>query len=219
MIDMMKSYSRIFITLAFLAVSVTSGAKSTALSTFIEKVAASCVSFDYSFSAKSQGTTMKGDGNVKVQGSAFFLVGNGLEIWCDGKTRWTVDRDAEEAVVENVMDYGDELAANPALLVTSVDTFFTEISFGKSQVGGKTVDVSTLKPNSEEDNSMEIVGLKLYFKTGTSLLTGAWVEFADGTVTDLTISNLKYSERTNEKESFRFDEKTLDSSYVITDLR
>jgi hypothetical protein len=33
------------------------------------------------------------------------------------------------------------------------------------------------------------------------------------------VSNLKFQEKRKEKESFRFDEKTLGSSYVVTDLR
>jgi len=38
-------------------------------------------------------------------------------------------------------------------------------------------------------------------------------------VSNFTITNLRFEEAGKSKESFRFNEKTLDSSYVITDLR
>lgn len=66
---------------------------------------------------------------------------------------------------------------------------------------------------------MDIAGLKLFFKSGTATLVGAEVTLNDGSVSDFTITNLKFEEAGKSKESFRFDEKTLDSSYVVTDLR
>ena len=38
-------------------------------------------------------------------------------------------------------------------------------------------------------------------------------------VSEFTITNLKFEGAGKSKESFRFNEKTLDSSYVVTDLR
>ena len=66
---------------------------------------------------------------------------------------------------------------------------------------------------------MDISQLKLFFKTGTAELIGAEVKLNDGSVSEFVIKNLSYSDKTEKKESFRFDEKTLDNSYVITDLR
>lgn len=215
----MRTFSRIFICLLAAVLCVPAGAKSKTLSGFISKVAESCVSFDYSYSAQVQKSKMKGSGSIKVQGNSFFMEGNGIEVWCDGKTRWTIDRAAEEAVIENVEDSADEYAANPALLVTSIDDSFSEVSFGPSQFGGKAVDSSVLNPLNKAENQMDIAQLRLYFKSGTSVLAGAQVKFKDGTVTVFTVSSLKYTAPENEKESFRFNEKTLDSSYVITDLR
>ena len=51
------------------------------------------------------------------------------------------------------------------------------------------------------------------------MLVGAEVTLNDGSVSDFTITNLRFEETGKSKESFRFDEKTLDSSYVVTDLR
>lgn len=216
----MRTLSRIFIVIiALTAMSPVSVAKSKTLDAFVGKVSSSLVSFDYSFTMPTRKAKMTGEGNVKVQGSSFKVDGNGLEIWCDGRTRWTIDRISEEALVESVDDSYDSYATNPALMIASVDNAFKEVSFGGSKFGGKIVDASVLSPLSRGKSSMDIAGLKLFFKSGTTTLVGAEVTLNDGSVSNFTISNLSFEESGKTKESFRFDEKTLDSSYVITDLR
>ena len=211
----------IIIAAALLAFCPLSSAKSKTLETFIERVSSSLVSFDYSFSMRSAKSKAKltGEGAVKVQDDAFVMDGNGLEVWCDGSVRWTVDRVAEEALVENVDDSAESYATNPALMVTSVDSAFEELSFGVSSFQGKTVEASVLSPVHKGRYSMDIAELRLYFKSGTPVLVGAEVKLNDGSVSEFIIRDLTFSDRLDTKESFRFDEKTLDDSYVVTDLR
>ena len=205
---------------AALLFGLTAGAKSKTLESFISKVSSSLVSFDYSFSMQSvkSKTKMTGSGSVKVLGNAFRMEGDGMEVWCDGSTRWTVDRLSEEALVESVDDSYDSYATNPALMITAVDDAFNEDSFGATKFQGKVVDASVLTPVRKGKYSMDIAQLKLFFKSGTSELVGAEVKLNDGSVSEFTLSGMEYSE-INEKESFRFDEKTLGDSYVVTDLR
>ena len=82
----MKKTVIIITAVALLLSGVQSGAKSKTLGAFIEKVNSSLVSFDYSFSMQTPASKSKmtGKGKVKIQGSSFFLEGNGLEVWCDG---------------------------------------------------------------------------------------------------------------------------------------
>ncbi len=211
----------IIIAAALIAICQYSGAKSKTLEAFIGKVSSSLVSFDYSFSARSvkSKAKMTGEGTVKVQDNAFVMDGNGLEVWCDGSIRWTVDRMAEEALVENVDDSAESYATNPALMITSVDSAFEEVSFGVTKFQDKAVDASVLSPLRKGKYSMDIAQLKLFFKSGTTDLVGAEVKLNDGSVSEFIIKNLSFSERLETKESFRFDEKTLDDSYVVTDLR
>lgn len=211
----------IIIVLALLASCFWAGAKSKTLERFIGKVSSSLVSFDYSFSMRSSSSKAKmtGEGTVRIQGNAFMLEGNGLEVWCDGSERWTVDRVAEEALVEDVDDSGDSYATNPALMITAVDSAFNEISSGASRFQGKAADVSVLSPVVKGKYSMDISGLKLFFKSGTSDLIGAEVKLNDGSVSEFVIKNLVFSDPLETRKSFRFDEKTLDDSYVVTDLR
>ncbi len=122
----MKTITRILITLmaALLVLPEVSFAKSKTLDTFVSKVSSSLVSFDYSFTMPTKKAKMTGNGSVKVQGTSFIVDGNGLEIWCDGKTRWTIDRISEEALVESVDDSYDSYATNPALMIASIDNAF-----------------------------------------------------------------------------------------------
>lgn len=216
-----KTITRIFIAIfvAALVFPQTSSAKSKTLDAFVSKVSTSLVSFDYSFTMPTKKAKMTGNGKVKVLGTSFFVDGNGMEIWCDGKTRWTIDRVSEEALVESVDDSYDSYATNPALMISSVDEAFREVSFGASKFEGKVADASVLSPVNKGKGSMDISSLKLFFKSGTTVLTGAEVTLNDGSVSNFTISNLRFEDAAKSKESFRFDGKTLESSYVVTDLR
>ena len=217
----MKKTAIIIAAAALALFSIPSGAKSKTLGSFIDKVSSSLVTFDYSFTMQTTKTKTKmtGSGNVKVQGNAFFMEGNGMEVWCDGSTRWTIDRFAEEALVESVSESYDSYATNPALMITAVDDAFNEVSFGTSKFQGKAVDASVLSPVHKGKYSMDIAELKLFFKSGTSDLVGAEVKLNDGSVSEFSITGMTFSAQAEKKESFRFDEKTLDDSYVITDLR
>ena len=60
-------------------------------------VETNCVTADYSFLMQEK---ISCSGTITVQQPCFKVVGNGLEIYCDGKSRWTVDREAKEVYIE-----------------------------------------------------------------------------------------------------------------------
>jgi len=217
----MRTITRIFLAAVVVlsALPLPASSKSKTLDSFVSRVSSSLVSFDYSFTMPARKAKMSGNGKVKVQGNCFFVEGNGLEIWCDGKTRWTIDRVSEEALVETVDDSDDSFATNPALMIASVDEAFREVSFSSTKFEEKVVDASYLSPLHKGKGSMDISSLILYFKSGSSVLVGARVKLNDGSISDFTITNLKFEKSDKSKESFRFNEKTLNASYVITDLR
>lgn len=59
-----------------------------------------------------------------VQGDSYFMSGNGLDIFCDGESVWTVDHDALEAVVETAENVTGAALGNPALLIVRLDELF-----------------------------------------------------------------------------------------------
>lgn len=91
-------------------------------------------------------------GTIILQGNCYFAKGNGMEIYCDGKTRWTVDPEEKEVYIENSGGIREILDGN---------------------------------------NSLKRLSLK----------------------------NIKYIPQTGGLRDFRFDSSSLDSSWVVTDLR
>lgn len=48
----------------------------------------------------TQDTPLKLSGTLTVQGDCYRASGNGMEIYCDGTTRWTVDPQSKEVYIE-----------------------------------------------------------------------------------------------------------------------
>ena len=160
----MKTFSRIgLLGITLLTLCFTAEAKSDALTEFITRVSQSCVSFDYSYTLKKDRTNLNGSGSVKVQGDSFLLKGDGLEVWCDGKTRWVIDRVAEEAVIEPVDLSETDFAANPALLLTVVDKAFDEVSDATSKFGDKW-PTSQPQPAGGGPRAYGIIQFKMFSK-------------------------------------------------------
>lgn len=189
------------------------------LEAFFSKVSSSLVTFDYSFVCRTADSKMTGEGEVMLQDDCFRAEGNGLDILCDGRTLWTVDTVSEEAVVETLDTSSGSLTANPALLIAKAGESFSLLSSSVTSFSGQPAEKAVLTPKTAPKSSSDISGLSLYFKKGTLVLLGAEMGMKDGTVTTFTLKDFKYSPKLENKESFRLDEKTLDSSYVVTDLR
>ena len=78
------------------------------------------VSLDYSFSTTGK-TALAGSGTITINGNFYKSSGNGLDIFCDGSTRWTVDTFAKEVYVEKASGTTDFLS-NPETFLDNVTT-------------------------------------------------------------------------------------------------
>lgn len=107
------------------------------------------VTAEYSF---IYGGKLKCNGTIIIQSPCYKAEGNGIEVFCDGENRWTVDREAKEAYVE--------------------------------------------KTSGPED----------------------YIQYLSD-ITDFKLGNVKKEPRCVSAEFCLFDEKSLDSSWVVTDLR
>ena len=58
------------------------------------------VTFDYSLQTDAKMPVAQ-EGSAVIDGNCFCIKGKGLEIWCDGTTRWTVDTEAKEVYIED----------------------------------------------------------------------------------------------------------------------
>lgn len=65
-------------------------------------VSDSCVTLKCSYSMHVSQTRIEGEAEVMLQGTAFTIHGNGIEMYCDGNKLWTIDSSIKEAYVESV---------------------------------------------------------------------------------------------------------------------
>ena len=180
--------------------------------TFASRVAASCVSFDYTFESMHDGVKFTGNGSAAVQGEAFRMEGNGLKIFSDGKTRWTVDADAQELIIEPVDAAATDFISNPALLVSAADKAFDAVPAGAATFKGQTVSAYSLTPRKD----VGISRLQLYFRQDE--LVGVSLTVDDGTTSEFALSHLTFADP-GSLAAFRYDERSAGSGWVVTDLR
>ena len=181
------------------------------LDAFAANLASGEVSFKYSFEVKGD-IPMKGNGTAALNGDSYHVFGNGMDLWCDGKTRWTIDRNAQEAYIEavdpNVADY----LSNPASLLGALDRAFEVKDVSDVTLSGKKLRAVKMIP-ALEDTGLQTV--TLYLDGSAPARVSIVVE--DGTETLFRISGFSVKEKSD--AAFSFDIASLGSEYVVTDLR
>ena len=112
----------------------------------LDKVQGHRVRFHYTYSLSRQGSDFKSvtDGDVTLEDNAYTLEGLGLEVVSDGQTRWSLDREARELVIEKVEK--EDVFTNPALFVGSYAQYMDKLQVNAS--GAAFLDV-TLTLDSE----------------------------------------------------------------------
>lgn len=181
------------------------------------RVNSSEITFSYTYHATGGRVSMTGGGSVVLQGDAFILNVDGMEICCDGITKWTLDRDAGELVIEPYDSSSADLGSNPAVLLRRLASFFEVSSSSASEYSG----VKAIKVELEPKSHSRFRSIVLYFRAEPSdgdILAGASMETSDGTVTDFVISDFMYGPK-GDISRFGFDTSALDKSWIVTDLR
>jgi hypothetical protein len=116
------------------------GARAQGSIPLLDKVKGHRVTFHYTYSLSRNGDGFAPvtSGNVTVEGNAYILQGLGMEVISDGTTRWTLDREAKEAMVEKVAK--EDLFTNPALFIASYKDYMDRIQVNSS--GSDSLDVT-----------------------------------------------------------------------------
>lgn len=150
----------------------------------LDRVEGHRVQFHYTYSLSQKGAAFKDitDGDVTVEGNAYVLEGLGLRVVSNGSTRWSMDDDAKEVVIEKVEK--ENLFTNPALFIGSYRNYLD-----KMQVNAQGEDSLDITLTLGEDNKARFVLCGIVFLEPQG------------------------------KSDFSVDEKSLEKSYVITDLR
>ena len=63
-------------------------------------MSSSCVEMTYTYETEVSGVKAVGEGKLDVQGDMWTMTGNGIQMWCDGKTLWVADPSLKEVVIE-----------------------------------------------------------------------------------------------------------------------
>ena len=106
------------------------------LDAFRQKALTECLSVEYEYSTVISGLKAVGAGTVEVQGNTYHMKGNGLEVFCNGESIWTIDEAAKEVVIDPCDAVTDAYVANPLLLLADLDSYFDITS--QKRIGGNT---------------------------------------------------------------------------------
>lgn len=179
------------------------------------RISASRVEFGYEYVMDDGRMKMTGSGSVNMQGACFKMEGDGLEVFCDGISRWTVDRNAREVVIESFDSVNMDYLANPAMLVSSFDKAFkVSGQVCRASYSGKACVKAVLKPVASAGMD-EVI---LYITEDGNSIAGAEILMSDGAKAIFTLPYFRLSGQ-GDASCFRFDVSSLSSDYIVTDLR
>lgn len=80
-----------------------------------------CVCVEYEYFTTLSGFKTTGEGRIELQGNAYHMQGNGIEIYCDGSSTWLIDQAASEVVIESADSKDAGLLANPIMLLMNIE--------------------------------------------------------------------------------------------------
>ena len=178
---------------------------------FAARAENSLVSFDYTMRLKGS-IPLTGNGSVVFKGDAYRVVGNGLELVCDGSTRCTADNAAKELYIESADQGAGMLVSSPALLLRDLGRAFVRGEEHRASFEGSAALAVSLTPIAEDSG---IVSMTVYFKGEEPV--GAEVSSEDGSVTVIRLSKLSISDA--EGPDMTYNASALGDDWVITDLR
>ncbi len=209
----MKQLRRYVITmLLLLGAGALSAQDRALLDKLYSDMASSCVEMTYTYETEVSGVKAVGEGKLDVQGDMWTMVGNGIQMWCDGKTLWVADPSLKEVVIEPASGEDDgAILTNPASLFVRMGELF-DLTRSLESSDGKSV-VFFLSPKTSGKMSFCNVEVS---KADASILSGVFA-FDDGSDVHVKVSAMSLSSR-RETEAFR-PQVRFDSSWIVTDMR
>ena len=154
---------------SLMALSLTLGAFAQGSIPILDRVPGHRVQFHYTYSLSQGGKPMTQvtDGDVTVEDNAYLLSGLGLEMRSDGTTRWSVDREAEEVLIEKVEK--EDILTNPALFISSYKGYMDKLKVNASSQN--SLDVTLLL---DDDTAARFVLRDIVFLDKQGKSTSRW---------------------------------------------
>jgi outer membrane lipoprotein-sorting protein len=119
------------------------------------------ITSDFSFTLDDKQANVKQtqDGTLKMQGKHYYIKLGVNEIFSDGQTRWTYNKDMNEVYIDDAAAAGED-ALNPSEIYTVWETGFKHYYEQEVNEGGVAYHVIKLIPLKPEKKSFHTV--KLY---------------------------------------------------------
>lgn len=171
--------------------------------------AGSAVSMECSYKTEIRGVEVTANSSLVVQGGMYKMTGNGLEIYCNGNSVWTVDEAASEVVIESCDAQGCDYAANPALMLADIDILFKVTEKEALAAGMESYALEAAVPCG-------VSRADLIVASDGKIVKGTFV-LEDGHVLSVDVVSMK---KTEEKPaSFFSPGRKFSSDWIVTDLR
>ena len=156
----------------------------------------------FTYSIDADAAKVVGKGGLQVQGSSYHMIGNGLEVYCNGHTSWVIDDSAMEVIIE---DAGSSDEAGPALILAQLDKVFNLASV-------KDGRIFTMTPKTD----CGVSSAEITFGEDGSLRSGRF-RLDGGETLDIRITYIRKEQKKD--VSFFCPDIVFDSEWVVTDLR
>ncbi len=189
------------------------------LACFYEKVRTHRVIVDFSYSMETKGTKVNGAGHAEIQGKAYRMTMNGVELISDGGSLWLKDPEAQELVIDAFDLSTSSLLDNPILFVTGIESLFDlSMAAGDYAVPSDEFTVASMKVVMLPKEDEGVMSVDVHYTPDFQSIVGAVLYMKDGTVTAITIPSLSFLPL-KAVDHYRFDAASLPASWVVTDLR
>lgn len=172
---------------------------------------------DISYVLEMLPADMTGNAVVSFQDEAYRLSADGLEIYCDGKSVWTLDNISKEVIIEPVTDDGEDFIRNPASLFLGLKDNFnvTDISEGGHMREPDVKDVVyTLVPVVE----CGMDECQIQIKKNGDLYHGSFIMSA-GQIDIVRILVNSITRSAKRDIGYFRPAQSFDSSWIVADLR
>lgn len=138
---------RIFTLIAAMLLVASAAAQNTqhaALERLRAAYSESCLTLKCTYSMYVSQTRVQGEAEVVLQGNAYTMRGNGIEVYCDGTKVWTLDQSLKEAYVEQVENAGVNALLDPSSADIVFDAAGNPVSASFIMQDGLKVDIKIL---------------------------------------------------------------------------
>lgn len=174
-------------------------------------VAESCVTIDYTYTARVSGIDNIASGNLVTQGEKWVMKGNGVEMYCDGTSVWVLDPALKEVVIESMQDQqATDFMTNPARAFVNIHDNFNINTVNPSS-DSKALIYSLVPKNGD----MEFLNIELY--KDTAAIRSMSFALKDGTLVTIKVSSMELTPKISD-ETFK-PQTVFDSNWIVTDLR